>query len=86
MAVLLAVQAVIFVAWAVLAFRVVIRLRARACALSGTAWPGLADQIAALRGFLADPAEARLRHRCLLLTVLLLALSVGQAIWLSPPG
>ena len=82
---LLILQGAIFALWAVLAFRALARIRARAVTAAGTPWPGLKAQTAALRAYFADPGESHARRWLLGLTLLLLALSVAIP-WLMPQG
>ncbi len=82
---LLILQGVIFALWAVLAFRALGRIRARAVTAAGTPWPGLKAQFAALRAYLADPGERLARRGLLGLTVLVLALSAAMP-WLMAQG
>lgn len=58
MPVLLGVQGVVFAVWAVLAFRTLFRLRARAVEASGQMFPGLEATLAAFAGFWRDPVHA----------------------------
>lgn len=54
----LVVQGLVFAAWAALAFRTLFRLRARAVAQSGQAFPGLRATLAAFAGFWHAPDHA----------------------------
>lgn len=52
----LALQAVIFAVWAVIAFRSLFRLRAHVVRQTGQAMPGLAAALGGFRAFVTDPA------------------------------
>lgn len=55
---MLALQAGVFAVWAVLAFRTLFRLRARAVVRSGQVFPGLRPTLNAFAGFWRDPGHA----------------------------
>lgn len=78
----LAAQAVLFAVWAFVAFRILFRLRARAVAESGAAFPGLRATLAAFAGFLREPGFARERRLLAVLTAALLAMSAGLSVLL----
>jgi hypothetical protein len=82
MTVWLALQAVLFAGWVLLAFRTLFRLRSRAVAESGTAFPGLRATLAAFAGFLRDPGFARERRLLAVLTAALLAMSAASSVLL----
>ncbi|RUS61010.1 hypothetical protein EGN72_06255 [Pseudorhodobacter sp. E13] len=85
LAAILALQAVVFVVWAVQMFRCLLRLRARAVAQSGKLWPG---PVVSLRSFKAFVTEAEYqRDRRILggLTLLMFAL-IGAGALASGQG
>jgi hypothetical protein len=82
---LLALQLVVFLIWAFLAFRWLFALRADAVKESGSAFPGPASQLRAFRGGLVDERYAKDRVRLVILTLILLTSSLVQYL-LSPAG
>ena len=80
MTALMAVQGAVFLVWAVVAFRVLFRLRAHAVAASGRAFPPVSAQLDAFAAGARDPAFAADRRRLLILTAAVLALSVLSAL------
>ncbi|QYK41364.1 MAG: hypothetical protein KF887_18670 [Paracoccaceae bacterium] len=77
---LLLAQAAVFVVWAVLAFRILFRLRARAVRDSGRTFPGLGATLRSFRGFVTRPDDRADRTRLVLLTLVLAGLSVAIAL------
>ena len=77
---LLTLQAVIFAVWAVLAFRILFRLRARAVAETGTPFPGLGATLRSLAAFLRLPEHRTDRRRLGALTLALIGLSAAIAL------
>jgi hypothetical protein len=75
--ILLAVQAVAFLLWAMAAFRTLSRLMAWAQRQSGRAVPGADWTFRSYGAFLRDPAFAPDRRRLGLLTALVFALILG---------
>ena len=71
---LLTATGAVFALWAVLAFRVLFRLRARAVERSGTMFPGLGATLAAAEEFARAPGFARDRRRLAGVTAGLFAL------------
>lgn len=75
--IILGVQAALFIAWAVEAFRILFHLTRRGRATSGKLYPGPVTFVTAASGWLGDPAFVAQRWRFLILTVLVLGLSVA---------
>lgn len=79
---LLAVQGVVFVAWAVLMFRTLFRLRAiaseRRAASGGGFLAGFGHTLQTFRDFAVRPVHRRDRRRLILLTLLMFALIAGN--------
>lgn len=73
---LLAVQAVIFSIWTVLAFRWLFAIRADAVAKSGSALPGLRATLAAFGGALREAHHAKSRLRFGAATAALFAITL----------
>lgn len=71
---LLGVQGAVFVLWAIHVFRCLFKLRARAVATSGSAWPGLAATLRSFGAFGTAPEYQRDRRIMTGLTVLLFGL------------
>lgn len=71
---LLTATGVVFALWAVLAFRVLLRLRARAVERSGAMFPGLGATLATAGDFARAPDFARDRRRLAGVTAGLFAL------------
>ena len=72
--VLLAVQGIVFALWGFLMFRTLFRLRARAVARSGQAFPGLGATLESFGAFLTDPVFARDRRLLGAVTLAMFAL------------
>ncbi|HMO72097.1 MAG TPA: hypothetical protein PKC84_10735 [Paracoccaceae bacterium] len=81
--VLLAAQAVVFVVWAFVAFRILFRLRARAGAETGLPFPGVGATLRSLAGFLRRPEDRADRRRLSVLTLALFGLTAGIAVLAS---
>lgn len=80
--VLLAVQGAVFLAWAVLMFRSLFRLRRRAIHRSGRMFPGIRDTLEGSRAFLTLP-EFRAERRLLGAATLILLALILMGVWLS---
>ncbi len=80
---LLAVQAMVFVLWAAAMFRTLFRLRRRAVAESGIAFPGPGATLRSFRAFLTEPEFAADRRRLGWLTAALVALIAASTLWHS---
>jgi|GEM_PF-1295250 len=78
--VFLIVQGLVFLVWAVLAFRWLFALRAEAVALSGRTLPNMATQWRVFRAGFTHPRYHRQRVQLGVLTVVLLALSAAS-VW-----
>lgn len=76
----LAVQTVAFAVWAYVAFSVLFHLRGRGEAMTGQPWNGPVVFLRAAGEWLRDPAEQRRRRLLFVLTLVLCALSVAQAV------
>ena len=76
----LSVQALVFAAWAFLAYQVLFRLRRRAADETGRMFPGVGQFLAQAGHWLRAPEDRRDRMALLALTVLLLALSGTSAL------
>lgn len=78
----LAVQAIVFAAWAWLAFRALFQLRARAARRSGRAFPGLAATLEAFGAFLNAPEFARARRQLgLASAALIVVMLINRMLW-----
>ena len=75
----LVIQGVVFAVWAFCAFRSLFRIRARAVAETGRAFPGMAATLRAFRDFVVLHQYQSERRILLLLTVVLLGLSIAFA-------
>ena len=74
--VMLIVQGVVFLLWALLAVRILLHLRARARDHAGHMVLRPAEWISATEEWLADREEANVRRVLLLLSVILIGLSI----------
>lgn len=74
--VMLIVQGVVFLLWALLAVRILLHLRTRARNHAGHMVPRPAEWISATQEWLADREEANVRRVLLLLSVILIGLSI----------
>lgn len=74
---LLSVQGLLFLFWAMLMFRTLFRLRRRAVADCGQAFPGLGATLRAWRAFLTEPGWRRDRRLLGALTLALVAMTVA---------
>jgi len=72
----LVAQGIVFLLWAIEAFRTLFGLRKRAAATTGRQFPGPLSFVGAVSTWLRDPAERSRRWRLLGLTVVLLALTL----------
>jgi hypothetical protein len=81
MAVLLGLQGVVFAVWAYWMFRCLFRLRRRAVAETGSAFPGPGATLRSFAAFATLPDFARDRRILLVLTVTMFALiALGAAL------
>lgn len=81
MAVLLGLQGIVFAAWTYWMFRCLFRLRRRAVAETGSAFPGLGATLRSFAAFATLPDHARDRRILLALTVAMFALiALGAAL------
>ncbi|OWU70244.1 hypothetical protein ATO2_06735 [Roseovarius sp. 22II1-1F6A] len=80
----LALLGVLFAAWGVLAFRILLRLAARAREASDGV-PGPSTQLAVWNGWLRDPADRRARRGFLAVSVALFA-AIALAVWVMAPA
>lgn len=82
---ILVVQGLLFLLWAVIAFRWLFALRAEAAAAAGSPWPGPRVILRTFRGALLAPRHAAARRRLAVLTLLLLGLSITVAMLTPGP-
>jgi len=78
--IMLAVQAILFLVWGSLAFRILFQLRRRAADMTGKPFPGPAGMIEATREWLDDPESRSGRTRFFALTATLFATSALFAV------
>lgn len=76
---MLALTALVFIAWAVTLFRTLFVIRRRASQRTGASLPGPIETLREWRLWLGDPMTRTDKLRLLLLTIAMLALSVLNA-------
>lgn len=81
--VFLALQAIVFLAWTALAFRMLFHLRARSEARTGRIWTGPEAFVAVTRDWLADPTARPARRWLGGLALALFALMAVRALTLT---